>query len=144
MNIVKKQPCDLGCYPAIQTWRGEFPPEDYAVWPEELDTATFYEYNGFVNLTFEEREVEVGQETEKVPANDIAQIACSVTVCYVTACEGNVEAWEAWKATLPEDDGEQEPDEPEPAPTGDLEERVTNVEQDVADLTAAIERGLSL
>ena len=34
--------------------------------------------------------------------------------------------------------------EPEPAPPGNLEERVSAVESDVADLTAAIKKGLAL
>lgn len=51
-----------------------------------------------------------------------------------------------WRECTPEEIAEQEsalePDEPEPS--GNLEERVTAVESDVADLTAAIQKGLSL
>lgn len=36
------------------------------------------------------------------------------------------------------------PEKPEPTPAASLEERVATVESDVADLTAAIERGLAL
>ena len=36
------------------------------------------------------------------------------------------------------------PDSPEPAPSSDLETRISAVESDVADLTAAVEKGLSL
>lgn len=38
----------------------------------------------------------------------------------------------------------EEAHDPEPAPSGDLENRVAAVEHDVADLTAAVEKGLSL
>ena len=50
-------------------------------WPDELDTAVFYEYNGFVTLEIQDNK---GQ-----------------------SCTSNVEAWEAWKASLPP---EPEPD----------------------------------
>ena len=39
---------------------------------------------------------------------------------------------------------QEEANKPTPAPSGNLEERVTAVESDVADLTAAIQKGLSL
>jgi hypothetical protein len=39
---------------------------------------------------------------------------------------------------------QEEANKPTPAPDGNLEERVTAVESDVADLTAAIKKGLSL
>ena len=39
---------------------------------------------------------------------------------------------------------QEEANEPVNPPTGDLEQRVANVESDVADLTAAIEKGLML
>lgn len=39
---------------------------------------------------------------------------------------------------------QEEANKPAPAPSGNLEERVTAVESDVASLTAAIEKGLAL
>lgn len=39
---------------------------------------------------------------------------------------------------------QEEANKPTPAPSGNLEERVTAVESDVADLTAAIKKGLNL
>lgn len=39
---------------------------------------------------------------------------------------------------------QEEANKPAPAPSGNLEERVTAVESDVANLTAAIEKGLAL
>ena len=39
---------------------------------------------------------------------------------------------------------QEEANEPTPTPAGNLEERVSAVESDVADLTAAIEKGLAL
>ena len=58
-----------------------------AVWPEELSSDTFYEYNGFVTINVE--------EVDGIPV--------------VTGYEPNVEAWTAWKESLP-------PPEPEPEP----------------------------
>jgi hypothetical protein len=50
-----------------------------------------------------------------------------------------------WRECTPEEiAAQEEANEPTPAPAGNLEERVTAVESDVADLTAAIEKGLSL
>lgn len=61
---------------------------------------------------------------------------------YKLADEGD----KKWRESTPEEIAEQEeankPAEPEPA--GDLESRVAAVESDVADLTAAIEKGLAL
>lgn len=82
-----------GAYPAIQDWPWEELPNKYARWPDSLDTADYYAYNGFVILTVEQVD---GVDT-------------------VTKYEPNVEAWEAWKASLPPD-----PPEPaEPEPSGD-------------------------
>ena len=65
----------------MQTWEVSAPiPETHAMWPDTLDTADFYAYNGFVTLTIETID---GVDT-------------------VTAYEPHVEAWEAWKASLPE------------------------------------------
>lgn len=88
MNIICISQLEDGGYPSIQSWDLPILPEGYAVWPEELDTADFYAYNGFVILTVEQVD---GVDT-------------------VTKYEPNVEAWEAWKATLP-------PDPPEPEAT---------------------------
>ena len=50
-----------------------------------------------------------------------------------------------WRECTPEEIASQEEaNKPTPAPAGNLEERVTAVESDVADLTAAIKKGLSL
>ncbi len=48
------------------------------------------------------------------------------------------------KCTPEEIAAQEEANKPTPAPSGTLEERVTAVESDVADLTAAIQKGLSL
>lgn len=90
MDIIRKAPFKNGAHPSIQSWDLPILPEGYAVWPDSLDTADFYAYNGFVILT-----------VESVSELDT-----------VTKYEPNVEAWEAWKATLP-------PDPPEPEPSGD-------------------------
>lgn len=90
MNIILKTPYENGSYNIIQTWEVDAPiPENHAVWPDELSTEVYYEYSGFVFLTF-----------ENIEGVDV-----------VTSCIPNVEAWEAWKATEP--DPEPDPIEPE-------------------------------
>ena len=85
MYIVKKMPFEIGTHSVMQTWETTEPiPETHALWPDTLDTADFYNYNGFVVLTIENID-EVDTVTSYVP---------------------NVEAWEAWKATLPEPEPE--------------------------------------
>ena len=86
--IIQKQPNPSGAYPALQSWDSPTPPDGYAIVQDAVDLSTFYEYNGFVMLTIETID---GVDT-------------------VTAYEPNVEAWEAWKASLPEP--EPEVDEP--------------------------------
>ena len=97
MKIIKKVPSEHGGYPPLQCWPNLVPPDGYYKWPDSLDTAEFYQYNGFVTLT--------------------------VVRGMVQSYQPNVEAWEAWKATLP----------PEPEPGGDLETRVTNLETAISD-----------
>ena len=87
MNIIGKIANESGSYVSMQTWEVSAPiPETHALWPDTLDTADYYAYNGFVVLTIETID---GVDT-------------------VTAYEPNVEAWEAWKASLPD------PEPPEP------------------------------
>lgn len=79
MKIIHKNASQGGAYPPIQTGTWEKAPEHTALWPDTLETETFYQYNGFVTLTVEPVE---GTDT-------------------VTAYKPNVEAWEEWKASLP-------------------------------------------
>lgn len=95
MKLIRTTPNPSGAYPPIQEGQFSAVPEGMAVWPEELDTANFYQYNGFVTLV----------------------TAQSEGIAVVTGYEVNTEAWEAWTASLPPDPG-PEP-EPEPEPTGD-------------------------
>lgn len=84
MKIIKDAPSQLGCYPAIQVIETEGfiqVSTGMALWPEELSTDAFYAHNGFVTLTIE--------NIDGVPT--------------VTGFEPNTEAWEAWKATLPDE-----------------------------------------
>jgi len=86
MNIIEKLANENGGYSNMQTWDATYPvPDGYAVWTDTLDDANFYAYNGFVTLT-----------VEKVNGVDT-----------VTAYEPDVEAWEAWKASLPDPTAEQ-------------------------------------
>lgn len=81
MNIIEKIACENGGSSNIQSWDAKEPiPEGYAVWSDTLDDTDFYAYNGFVILTIEQVD---GVDT-------------------VTSYVPNVEAWEAWKASLPE------------------------------------------
>lgn len=108
MKIINLSAIDGG-YSVIHTWDEPAPPAGCALWPDDLDTADYYAYNGFVTLTVEQVD---GVDT-------------------VTKYEPNVEAWEAWKATLPPD-----PPEPEPEPGDD--DYVT-----YSELAAAIREGVN-
>lgn len=72
MLIIPQSPSQNGSYPPIQQWPGLTPPDGYDVWPEELDTADFYAYNGFVILT--------------------------VVRGVVSSYQPNTKAWESWQA----------------------------------------------
>ena len=87
--IIQKQPNPSGAYPALQSWDSATPPDGYAIVQDAVDLSTFYKYNGFVVLTIEAID---GVDT-------------------VTAYEPNVEAWEAWKASLPEPEPQISDDE---------------------------------
>ena len=87
MTIITKTPNLSGGYPPMQSWNYSVIPTGYAVWPDTVDTADFYAYNGFINLTVE--------DVDDVPT--------------VVSYTPNAEAWEAWKQNLPPD--------PEPEPT---------------------------
>lgn len=75
MKIIRKTPAENGAYPPLQDWAGLAPPSGYNAWPDSLETEIFYQYNGFVVLT--------------------------VTRGIVQSYEANVEAWEAWKSSIP-------------------------------------------
>lgn len=84
MNIIRKEPNASGAYPAPQTWSGSTPPDGYAILA--VDMADFYAYNGFVILA-------IDGDT-------------------VNGYTPNTEAWEEWRANLP-DPTEEEPTEEE-------------------------------
>jgi len=90
MKIIKKEANPSGGYPGIQEGNWNSVPEGMAVWPETLETATFYDYNGFVKLDIQPVE---GVDT-------------------VNGYVPDTGAWEAWKASLPEPG-----QEPAPEPT---------------------------
>ena len=102
MKIIQKIANPSGAYPAPQSWNSIKPPKGYAIIHDSVDMADFYAYNGFVTLTIEDDTV--------------------------TAYEPNVEAWEEWKASLPEPTP--------PAPTTD--ERITKLEAVNAELEDAL------
>lgn len=88
MRIIRKDANPSGAYPPMQEGMSAIP-EGFALWPDELDTAVFFEHNGFVTLTVEQID---GVDT-------------------VVDVQPNTEAWEAWQASLPE------PSEAEAAPS---------------------------
>lgn len=79
MYIIPQSPSASGAFPPLQQWGGLTPPDGYDVWPEELDTADFYAYNGFVILT--------------------------VVRGTVSSYQPNTEAWESWQASRPLEPG---------------------------------------
>lgn len=102
MKVLCKQPNESGSYPPIQEGGFSAIPEGHAIWPDGLSTETFYAYNGFIVPVFDAVE---GME-------------------FVSGYTANTEAWNEWKASLPE------PVEPVVEPT--TEERVAELEEQVA------------
>ena len=114
MEIIRKEANPSGAYPAPQNWDSNTPPEGHAVILDTVDMADFYAYNGFVMLTIEQ--AEVGTNTT---INENGEVVNEpIYADAVTAYTPNVEAWETWKASLPE------PADPEPTP----EERIAELE----------------
>lgn len=87
MKLIRMEPNPSGGYPSIQSGSFSVIPSGMAIWPDELSTDMFYEYNGFVTLNISDK--------------------------IVTDYKPNVEMWEKWKSSLPP---ETEP-EPEPPTT---------------------------
>jgi hypothetical protein len=107
MNMIRKTPNASGAYPAPQTWHTETPPEGYAVIADSVDMADFYTHNGFVTLTIEQ--IEVGKTVSF--DGDGNETSVPIYADTVTAYAPNAEAWEAWKASLPEPEPEQPTEE---------------------------------
>lgn len=105
MNIISLTPSANGAYGGLQTWDELIAPSGYAQWPDTLETGTFYNYNGFVIL-----DVKRG---------------------IVSSYEPNVEAWEAWKSTVPSD-----PENPEPS---DVESQIDTLELQTDELYEALD-----
>lgn len=99
MKYIRATPNPSGAYPAPQSnpFPGAIPLAD-----EQAETVL--RYNGFVTITSHEETI-VGEFTRTV-----------YTV------EPDLEAWEAWKESLP----------PEPEPEPSVEERVTSLETAIA------------
>ena len=133
MYIIAKKPFENGGFPPVQTWHKEAPPDGYAVLADTVDMADFYAYNGFVTLSIEaiehtrqvekfvtvekvrEVEGENGTESETYYEDEIQTVDEVYTIDTVTAYAPNVEAWEAWKASLPEPEPEQPTEEEDTA-----------------------------
>lgn len=102
MKYIRSTPNPSGAYPAPQS--NPFPG---AIPLTEEQAATVLQYNGFVTITSQEEPI----------VDDFTRTVYTV--------EPDLEAWEAWKASLPP--------EPEPVPT--LEERVATMETGKAEQT---------
>ncbi len=108
MKIVYINPNPSGAYAPIQEGNFSSVPEGMAVWPNALPTDDFCAHNGFVTLAVEQVETVVGQETVTVPAaeeggeeiHELRDVTAMIPI--VTACTPNTEAWEAWRASLPD------------------------------------------
>lgn len=115
MIIIQKKPNPSGAYPAPQTVDIEALPNGYAVIADTVDMAAFYAHNGFVTLTIESMKVdEIVTFDEE--GNEVKE---PVYIDTMTAYTPNVEAWEAWKASLPT------PEEPKPTWQDQIEAQVT-------------------
>lgn len=107
MKIIRIEANPSGAYPSPQDWNSATIPEGMAIWPDTLDTAQFYAHNGFVSLTIQQVETVVGQQEVMVPPETdgeeptIALQDVTAMLDTVASYTPNVEAWEAWKATLP-------------------------------------------
>lgn len=104
MKYIRATPNPSGAYPAPQSnpFKGAIPLTD-----EQAETVL--QYNGFVTITSQEEPI----------VDDFTRTVYTV--------EPDLEAWEAWKESLP----------PEPEPEPSVEERVIGLE-------TAIENGLNL
>lgn len=108
MNIMQKTAGENGGYGVIQSWGDIAVPEGYVKVSDKLDTSVFYEHNGFVTLTI---------------VDDV-----------VVGMEPNLEAWEAWKASLPEETAAE--------PEGSTEELLLEMAVDHEARICAIELGV--
>lgn len=128
MKIIQKTPNPSGAYPSPCSWNNQIPPNGYAVIADTVDMADFYAHNGFVTLNIEAieytRQVEqiVPVEKTREVEGEVQTVDEKYTIDTVTAYTPNVEAWEAWKASLPA------PSEPEPS----TEERIAALEEQLA------------
>lgn len=121
MKLVYTNPNPSGAYPPIQEGNFSSVPEGMAVWPDDVPTDVFYAHNGFVTLSLAAQEIVTGQEEVSLPTEEgeepVVQLRdVTSTISVVTACQPNLEAWEAWK----EEQAAQVPGEPDqPEPTAD-------------------------
>ena len=117
MKIIQINPNPSGAYPSPNNWGNQTPPNGYAVIADTVDMADFYAYNGFVTLTIEQTKV-----GEAISFDEENEPITPIYADTVTAYTPNIEAWEAWKASLPA------PSEPEPT----TEDRITALEEQLA------------
>lgn len=70
MYIIKKNPSASGAYGTLTSWDNKKTvPEGYVLWPDELDTETYYANKGFVTLTINDNNIVTNYE----PNNDALQ-----------------------------------------------------------------------
>lgn len=136
MKIIRQTPNPSGAYPSPQDWHSPEIPAGMALWPDELDTADFYAYNGFVVLAVEQVETVIGQQEAEVPGEEdgapgVELQDVTAVLPTVTAYAPNAEAWEAWTAEHPA---------PDPLETA----RAAKLAELSAACNAAIEAGIDL
>lgn len=113
MWIINLTPNENGAYCNTQTWTKEIPPEGFA--EVRCDTSVLYEYNGFVTFETMQESVKLADNSaveleENVKTDKIAEtVENIVQITVVIGMLPNVEAWEAWKNSLPEPGLELEP-----------------------------------
>lgn len=93
MKIIAQNPTPGGGYSPIQDGNLSAVPDGVAVWPDMLPAEVFYQYSGFVTLDI--------QDVDGMPT--------------VVSYEPNIEAWEAWRASMPPAQAPE--DEPPHEPT---------------------------
>ena len=134
MNIINLKN-KYGSY-SIQSWPNDLNiPDNHAIVPDYLNKSIFFEHNGFVTLTTKTEDKVVGtheESKEVITVNDDGEevaetiyetVENTTTITVVTAWEPNIEAWENWKASIPEKKPRHTP----------LSNRVSNIEAQLAE-----------
>ena len=108
MKYILKEANPSGGYSSIMESNPFLVTDELAIWPDELETDTFYKYKGFVILTIEEAPISeaydilIEDDSEEIP-----------TVAVVSSYSVNQEAYDVYIVEHP-DPGPTPPTPPEP------------------------------